>query len=441
MLYSLLLATSLLATNSTSLHPVPQEGWTDLFDGSTLDGWVTSGGRYDGKAVWGVEDGTITGREGPNSAGGLIYTEKEYEDVEIELDCWITYPFDSGIFLRMVPRDRSQEDGGGRGPQVTIDYRPGGEVGGIYADGWMFHNPQGSELWRRDDWNRVRVRCVGQPPRVVVWLNGELLTDYAIPEHPGGFATKGRIGLQVHGARAEPESSVVRFRNVRVRELDAGDDWFQEGKGGFLQLTEDGRAAGWRSLFNGKDLTGWTGEGSGKGFTVRDGLMTFLTDGDSPHLVTDEDFQDFSLRLDFKISEMANSGLFLRAARDGSNPAYSGCEVQILDDFNWETRTNSTLQPYQFTGGLYGAHPPGVKNALRPLGEWNTYQIHYAGSRIQTVLNGHVLYDVDTHTLEGAKPPFAERVKAGFIGLQRHAPGGIDGDAYAWFRNIYIRPH
>ena len=110
----------------------------------------------------------------------------------------------------------------------------------------------------------------------------------------------------------------------------------------------------------------------------------------------------------------------LRAARDGSNPAYSGCEVQILDDFNWETRTNSTLQPYQFTGGLYGAHPPGVKNALRPLGEWNTYQIHYAGSRIQTVLNGHVLYDVDTHTLEGAKPPFAER---GF--MQRSISGAL----------------
>ena len=151
------------------------------------------------------------------------------------------------------------------------------------------------------------------------------------------------------------------------------------------------------------------------------------------------DYRDFQLRLDFKTTRRANSGLFLRGARDGSNPAYSGCEIQILDDFHWEEDTNSKLQPYQFTGGLYGAVAPGPKDALRPLGEWNTYQVTYQGSRIVTVLNGKVLYDVDTFELKQGKP-FAERAQTGFIGLQRHGPAGaLDGDVYAWFRNLYIR--
>ena len=106
----------------------------------------------------------------------------------------------------------------------------------------------------------------------------------------------------------------------------------------------------------------------------------------------------------------------------------------------WETETNSKLAPYQFTGGLYGSVAPG-KKALKPLGEWNTYEITYNGTRIITVLNGQVLYDIDTKDVQPKQgAPFLERAPSGFIGLQRHAPGGaIEGDAYAWFRNLYIR--
>ena len=63
--------------------------WIELFDGSSLDGWTTTGGRYDGKAEWTVEGGAIVGREGAGGSGGLIYTEKEYENFEIEFDAWV----------------------------------------------------------------------------------------------------------------------------------------------------------------------------------------------------------------------------------------------------------------------------------------------------------------------------------------------------------------
>ncbi len=133
--------------------------------------------------------------------------------------------------------------------------------------------------------------------------------------------------------------------------------------------------------------------------------------------------------------------MFLRGDRAGGDPAWTGCEVQILDDFHWEERTKSQLKPWQFTGSLYGSVPP-AKHALKPLGEWNTYAIEYRGPRIQTLLNGVELYDVDTHTVSVPEGhlPFEKRATTGFIGLQRHASDGIQGDAYAWFRNIWVRP-
>ncbi|MDA1267106.1 MAG: DUF1080 domain-containing protein, partial [Planctomycetota bacterium] len=421
------LSTALLVCALAS-NPAP-EGWENLFDGETLNGWTTTGGRYDGPAIWSVVDGTIHGKENEQGQGGLIYTEREYRNVEFECEAFISHPFDSGVFVRMRPRPEP------RGAQLTLDYRDGGEIGGIYSDGWMFHNPDAKAKWNKDEWNHVRVRCVGQPMHLMLWLNGELVTDYRMPEGAGKFSESGKVGLQVHGGGVE--GGYAQFKNIRARELpDGAGQYWTEDPEGQRRLTAAGEAAGWRALFNGKDLTGWHAEGNGKGYAVRDGEMVFLVEGGSPHLITEQDYQDFQLRLDFKISKMANSGLFLRASRDGANPAFSGCELQILDDFNWETETNSKLAPYQFTGGLYGSVAPG-KQALKPLGEWNTYEITYNGTRIITVLNGQVLYDIDTKDVkpeQGAH--FTDRVPTGFIGLQRHAPGGaIEGDAYAWFRN------
>lgn len=414
--------------------PAATDGWVSLFDGESLTGWTTVGGRYDGKASWKVEDGSIVGREGPGRAGGLIYTDEQYADFELELDAWITYPFDSGVFARMVPA--------ARGAQVTLDYRPGGEVGGVYSDGWLLHNPTGEEAWKRDEWNRVRVWCAGEPMVLKAWINGILVTDFRIPDGAGKFAPTGRIGLQVHGGGSAPDDAVVKFRDVCVRRLPEGaGQVFTTAKDGSMRLTAAGEAMGWRSLFNGRDLVGWKAAGDGSGYRVRNGLLEFLYAGSSPYLMTERDYKDFHLRMDFRIGSMANSGLYLRSDRKGGNPSFSGAEIQILDDFNWEAKTNSTLTPYQFTGGLYGAQAPGRKDALRPLGEWNTYEVVYRGSRLAVFLNGRVLYDIDTHALEPSQgAAFAERIKQGFIGMQRHAPGGeAVGDSYAAFRNLYLR--
>ena len=200
----------LLASCASPDRDAEAGAWIDLFDGRTLDGWTTTGGRYDGHAAWTVEDGTLTGREGPDHAGGLIYTQTAWADFEFTCETRIVWPFDSGIFLRMTPE--------AKGAQVTLDYRPGGEVGGIYSDGWYAHQPDGASRFRRDGWNAVHVRCEGNPMHVTVWLDGALLTDYTFPAEPG-FARTGLIGLQVHGSSDDPPGSLVRFRNIRARKL------------------------------------------------------------------------------------------------------------------------------------------------------------------------------------------------------------------------------
>jgi len=444
-----------------------------LFDGATLEGWTTSGGRYDGAAVWTVEDGALTGRVGPNGEGGLIYTTRSYTCFDLQLECRMDYPYDSGVFVRMLP-----PSSGLKGVQATLDHRPGGEIAAMYADGFLFHNTEAEQYFLKDEWNRVRVRVTGFDPRVQVWINGRPVTDYKLPAGTPGFASRGLIGLQVHGADAEAASREVQFRNIGIVELDVFSDTEFEGalagkrNAGALHralagggsggggsggrgpvstapdedarlapgvevLTEVARDAGWRDLFEG-GLEGWEAQGSEGGYALERGVLSIPADGGG-QLATKEDFGDFRLRLDFKIAEMANSGLFLRAARDGSNPAYSGCEVQILDDFNWEARTDSTLIDYQFTGGLYGAVAPGPDKEYGEPGTWNRYEVLYRGARLAVALNGRLLFDVDTHGLE-VEPAFAARAAAGFIGLQRYGADQVEGDASVWVRNAFVQP-
>ena len=183
-----------------------------LFDGESLEGWTETGGRYDGNADWTVEDGAIVGRVGAEAKGGLLYTEEEFSDFIFEAEVLVDYPFDSGIFVRMLPRETQL-----KGAQVTIDYRPGGEVCAIYSDGFLEHNER-KDLIRAGEWNHFEVRCTGSMD-LEVWVNGERVTDYRLPEGAAGYAKHGRIGIQVHGDRDDPHENAVRFRGLWIREL------------------------------------------------------------------------------------------------------------------------------------------------------------------------------------------------------------------------------
>lgn len=403
---------------------------TAIFDGKSLDGWTTTGGRYDGTARWSVEDGAIVGRSGPKQTGGLLYTQQAWHSYAVSFRTKIDWPFDSGVFVRMSKA--------GKGAQVTLDWREGGEIGGIYSDGWLQHNAEGAGKFRRGEWNDVRVRCTGRDFRLEFWLNGEKLTDYRQPIGSEGYAPTGLLGLQVHPG-TENEDVAARFQNIDLVEFPVFSlAEFECDDEGFLAAREK---SGWEPLLD-AELSRWeTESGRADGFACDGRVLELRTAGAAHELRTKDDYRDFVLRLDFKIVRRANSGIFLRADRANGNPAFSGCEIQVLDDFHWEADTKSKLKPWQFTGSLYGAVPAGHTGALYPNGRWNTLEIRYQGSRIRTELNGVELYDVDTAELKPEQgEPFAGRAAAGFLGLQRHAPGGeVVGNAYAWYRNVFVR--
>ena len=386
-----------------------------LFDGRTLAGWTETGGPYDGDAAWSVEDGDITGRTGPAGEGGLLYTEQRFASFELELEADVDFPFDSGIFVRMEP--------GLKGAQVTLDNRPDGEIGGLFSDGWLLHRPEVKERYRQGRFNHFEVRVTDFDLRVEVWMNGEPVADYTLPPDASGYAGAGRIGLQVHGGDAA--AGAARFRSVRVRELP--------------MFGEELRAEdGWEPLLDGPLEPRWELHGALEGLRLADGVLTLPVEGEG-HLATAEDFEDFELRLDFELGRLSNGGVFLRAARDGSDPAFSGAEIQILDDFGWEQASGGKLKPWQKTGSLYGAVPAG-ESGLRPSGEWNSYEILCRGARLAVALNGRPLYDVDTRALAPEHgPPFAERAPRGFIGLQAHSPAASAGASALVLRDLRVR--
>jgi len=212
MLFPLVLSCSGLK----SMDRMPLEGFTSLFDGKTLDGWrkLTEYSGDDGK--WEVIDGVITGDQYPEGKGGLLVTNKKYGNFEVYTEVKADYPIDSGIFLRVQGNVLSY--------QVTIDYRPDGEVGAIYSPlggNFLVHKPEGEKLWKKGKYNSVRVRIEGQPPTIKVWINGTGLVGYTDTKYEGRdrVPPTGYLGIQVHPGESWGKGNKVYFRKILIKEL------------------------------------------------------------------------------------------------------------------------------------------------------------------------------------------------------------------------------
>jgi hypothetical protein len=191
---------------------------------------------------------------------------------------------------------------------------------------------------------------------------------------------------------------------------------------------------GFTPLFNGKDLTGWTVTPGAKkelwGADKDKGIL-FVNGGGGGWLMTEKEYEDFVIRVDFKIPEKGNSGVALRAPLEG-DPAYKGMEIQILDDV-WHKANLKDLKPVQLTGSIYGVVPPS-KDATKPVGEWNTIQITAKGPKITVELNGTTIVDanLEDHKDQAKQHPGLLRTK-GHLGLQSHSER-------VEFRNVYVKP-
>jgi hypothetical protein len=189
---------------------------------------------------------------------------------------------------------------------------------------------------------------------------------------------------------------------------------------------------GFEALFNGKDLTGWkVNEGGKMSVWGAENGVLFVNGSGGGWLMTEKEYADFELRLEFKLPTKGNSGVALRSPMKG-HPTYDGMEIQILDD-EWHKANYKGLKPTQLTGSIYDIVPPS-KEALKPIGEWNKMRITARGRKIQVELNGTLIVDadLDAHKNRARQHPGLLREK-GHLGLQSH-------DGRVEFRNLYVKP-
>jgi hypothetical protein len=186
--------------------------------------------------------------------------------------------------------------------------------------------------------------------------------------------------------------------------------------------------AGFQSLFNGKDLTGWKPTGKSEVWGTEKGVI-YVDKGGGGWLLTEKEFGDFELRLEYKMSKGANSGVALRTP-DKGDPAYVGMEIQLIDDEGWPGK----LADYQHTGSIYDVVPASKQNN-KPIGEWNSIRIVCVGSKVTVEVNGQTLVDAnleDSKEKKGAKHPGLSRAK-GHVGFQSY-------NTRVEFRNVFIKP-
>jgi hypothetical protein len=213
-------------------------------------------------------------------------------------------------------------------------------------------------------------------------------------------------------------------------------------------LTSEEKKDGWELLFDGESTKGWHKYGNkpvGKSWKVADGTIyldaSVKKEGkveDGGDIVTDEDFDNFHLKYDWKIAVNGNSGVIFYAQEDNKYkwPWETGPEMQVLDN---NGHPDAKIIKHR-AGDLYDLISSS-KETVKPAMEWNTAEIKSVNGKLDLYLNGEnivstTLWDDNWKKLVAASkfknmPDFGKYQKGKF-GLQDH------GDN-VWFRNIKIR--
>lgn len=407
-------------------------GFTPLWNGRDLSGWHGMPtydlrklramseseqrklrDQWDGevKKHWSVHGDELVN----DGLGAFLTTDKNYGDIELLVEYRTVPKADSGVYLRGCP-------------QVQIwDWTEQAKfkLGADKGSGGLWNNSAGTPgkdpLVRADkpfgEWNKIRVIQVGE--RTSVWLNDQLVVDHARMENyfekdrRKPLPRVGPIQLQTHGGE-------IRWRNLYVREIAA-----DEANAILAKHSDDG----FKSVFNGKDFSGWAGPLDG--YEVKDGAIV-CKPGKGGAIYTDAEFGDFVVRLEFKLPPAGNNGLAIRYPGKG-DPAYTGmCELQVLDDGDPKY---ARIDPRQAHGSAYGM-VAAARGYLRPVGEWNFQEATVKGSTIVVELNGTRILDADlskvTDFLGGKPHPGLTRTH-GHFGFAGH------NDPVA-FRQVRIKP-
>jgi hypothetical protein len=187
-------------------------------------------------------------------------------------------------------------------------------------------------------------------------------------------------------------------------------------------------AEGFVPVFNGRDLSGWTG--ATQSHAVENGILYSKPDKGG-NLMLEKPYADFVLRFDYLLPSNGNNGVALRMKQVDGGGTANGMEIQLLDD---DGDRHRKLADYQYNGSVYGI-AAAKRGFLKPVGQWNAMEIRAVGPRITVVLNGEVIADKDLKDgrkpLDGKEHPCLHNPK-GYLGFMAH-------HSRVGFRNIRLK--
>ncbi|NQT26590.1 DUF1080 domain-containing protein [candidate division KSB1 bacterium] len=436
------------------------EGWQDLFNGKDLSNFEVLNG--DGQFI--IEDDEIVGVSRMDIPNTFLATKKAYSDFILEYEIKIEAGLNSGVQIRSLSLPE-YKNGRVHGYQIEMDPSKRAWTGGFYEEGrrgWLYNlecNPKAKTAFKAEDWNHFRVEAIGSHFRV--WLNGVPSADVMDELIPEGF-----IALQLHAIYSgADEGKTVRFRNIKILTDDPESMALPITNAipqvSYLtnQLTEREKAEGWQLLWDGKSTTGWRGakldQFPESGWKIEDGILAVQKSdgGESTNggdIVTVQQFGDFELEVDFKITKGANSGIkyFVDTELNQGEGSSIGCEYQILDDANHPdakqgtdgNRTLASLYDIIPANAHYFSPNESTSKRVNTYG-WNRAKIIVRGNHVEHYLNGIQVIEYERRTqtwralVARSKyvvwPNFGER-ETGHILLQDH------GDEVQ-FKNIKMK--
>ncbi len=424
--------------------------WVSLIEGNTLNGWNIKGG----KATYSVKDGVITGTTIKNTPNTFLTTNTHYNDFILELDYKVDSTMNSGIQIRSnsLPHYR---DGIVHGYQVEIDPSNRAWSGGIYDEKrrkWLnplTNNLEAQKAFKQNDWNHYRIEAIGDTLKT--WINN-VPAAYLID----GKTASGFIGLQVHSIHGnKKEGTTISWKNIKILTENLEKYKKHTPLKPIItknKLTIDEAKKGWKMLWDGKTTKGWRGakldKFPEKGWEIKNGELIVLSSGGAESaaggdIVTEALYGDFELRVDFKLTEGANSGIkYYVDTNLNKGPGSSiGLEYQILDDALHPDAKLGSHKGSRTLSSLYDLIEANPKKPINKMGEWNTAYIVSKNNHVEHWLNGMKVLEYERGSAAFLKlvseskyekwPGFG-LLNKGQILLQDH------GD-YVSFKNIKIK--
>ena len=341
-----------------------EAGFRSLFDGKTLAGWRVHEGR---SSAFYVDQGDFVVHQSSNHPTWLG-TEQVYENFDFRCEFFLKGWMDSGIYIHAPEHGPPSKAGMKVNIFHKVDDPPKPEsMGSIFP----LIAPKLVNVRSGGEWNSMRILM--DWPRLKVWVNEETVQDLDVESVPElrYRLRRGHIGL-------ESLSYPIRFRNLRIRELESKERWE-------ALYTEPADFEKW-FLSEGKP-----------GFKALGEVL--YADG-SGHIATKAKYSDFELQLYIRAVRHHNGGVLFRTSGQG-----------LRSERHYEIQLHDVAEAHYPTGSLYH-HKRSIYPAIEPE-KWYLMQLRAEGPKCLVRINGETVLEFD----------HLENIEEGHIELQVHARG------------------